>query len=106
MAEIRADEVDGAVTVTGTGDLDLWVVKEFRKALDRGARSPGQLTVDFCKTDYIDSAILQALIDVHLLLGKEHRTVRILVKEESQPEYTLKVVGFDETMDVRVKSAS
>lgn len=100
---ISISESSESFTVTGTGELDLKIAQQFKDALERGTRSSSQLAVDFRKSYYIDTAILQALVDTQRILSKKNSRLRVVVLAGSHPDYVLKTVGFSEVMDIVVE---
>jgi anti-sigma B factor antagonist len=58
---------DKPVVVRAIGDIDLYNVAEFRKALDETAEmSPDGFIIDLSETTYIDSAGVQAILAVYV----------------------------------------
>jgi anti-anti-sigma regulatory factor len=70
----------------------------------RAARGSNTLTIDFRPAEYIDSAILQALVEMYSALSRRNGRIRILVVEGGHPEYALKTVGFDTLMEINSES--
>jgi anti-anti-sigma factor len=90
------------VTVAGEGALTLYVAPALRSLLRDAIASGGDVAVDFSHADYIDTAILMALIDSGKALRSVGRTLVVSITENSHPQYVLKITGLDGLLDIVV----
>lgn len=91
---------DVGATVTGTGELDLKSAGKFGSALAEAVASGKPVTVDFLKTDFIDSAILELLVIHGKALCERGERLKVTVATGGYPGQVLKTVGFDCLMDI------
>ena len=87
----------GAV-VKCVGEMDLANADELNKALEGASGS--RLTVDLRSADYIDSAIIQAVMRAGLELLRRNDRLRVLVASGSHPDYVLRELGFESVLDI------
>jgi len=103
---VTASSIDGVETITGTGELNLYFVDEFKQALSDAVASGNEIVVDFRQASYLDTAFIAALIaPAKALLGRGRR-LKALVTEGEYPQYVLKVVGFKDLMDIVAEEAA
>lgn len=91
---------DDGATITGTGELDLGIGREFDAALAGAVASGRPVTVDLAGATFVDSAILQSLAIHGKTLRDRGERLAVIVTSGGYPEYVLKVVGFGCLMDI------
>jgi anti-anti-sigma factor len=91
---------DGTMVITCVGELDLYVGKEFDKALADAVATGQPVTVDFLSADFIDSAILHSLAKHGKTMSDRGDRIKVMVTPGSHPEYVLETVGFRALMDI------
>jgi anti-sigma B factor antagonist len=96
---VRAIEnVDGAVVVRLTGELDLHDADEIRAALVQAATgSPRRIVVDLSHVEFVDSTVLGVLIEARSRIG----TSFALAAPQHETRRTLQVSGLDRQLAVR-----
>jgi anti-sigma B factor antagonist len=88
------DELDGAIVVRLTGELDLYNAHLVRDALFAGAkRSPERLIVDLSGVTFIDSTGLGVLIEARTQLA--NRRAFLLVGPGLETRRALEISGLD-----------
>lgn len=105
-ADIKVSQSGSTSLITAAGELDLRNSKEFKQALEYGAQHSELVTVDLRRAEYVDSAILQAIIEVYSALRKKDGNMRLLVQADSHPAHVLKTVGFDDLIEVVVDTTA
>lgn len=67
---VRLSESDGIPVLQVDGEVDLYTVEEFNKALDSGVeKARAALIVDLSKLSYVDSAGLSSLLSAYKRLS-------------------------------------
>jgi anti-sigma B factor antagonist len=97
---VRQDD-DGSCVIVLTGEHDLSSVEELRAALDQAA-SARLIVVDLSHTEFIDSAVLGALIASHRRAGEDGRRWALVVGDGSGAAVRriLELTGLDSVMAV------
>ena len=103
-ADVTIRHEKGAVTVAGTGSLDLTNAQEFREALETASDSADELSVDFRLVMFIDTAILEYLARAAKKMIARDKRLRIIATEGSQPLRVIRTVGFGDIMDVAAEA--
>ena len=93
---------EGLVTIACEGELSLYVAPELRSLLADAVASGDEIAVDLTRALFIDSAILMALVAVGRDLPSVGRKLKVVVSDNSHPQYVLKVSGMNELFDVIV----
>lgn len=103
--KITTSRNNGAITISGGGELDLRSADEFKAALKEATDTESPVVVDFTSTTYIDTAILAALVVAARTTMQGSRRIRVLVAEGSHPQYVIKTMGLAGLMDIEVGSS-
>ena len=102
QAKVAISRDGDAITVVGSGSLDLYSADEFGAALKEATGSAKSVVVDFTPAYYIDTAILNCLVVAARQLLPAKGRLKVLVAEGGHPQYVLKTVRFDTIMDLVV----
>lgn len=104
--QVTSQSCDGVATVCGTGDLNLYVVEPFTRALSEAVSLGGEIVVDFRQASFIDTAFVVALVAPARALMERGSRLKVLTIEGAYPQYVLKIVGFADLMDIVAEELS
>ncbi|MDO8683867.1 MAG: STAS domain-containing protein [Armatimonadota bacterium] len=104
--KIAVSHDGGVATVSGSGEMDLYIAAEFGRALEDAVASSASVVVDFRSVSYLDSAIVACLIKPAKALHLVGERLKVLVAPNSYPHHMLKTLGFTEVMDIVVEDNS
>lgn len=99
--KLSVDEGDGLVTITGEGELSLYIAPQLNDLLKDAVASGNEVAVDLARAFYIDSAILGALVTAGKAAGNR-RKLKVVLSEDTQPRYVMRVSGLDVLLDIVV----
>ena len=100
-ARVEVEKTDSGALVRAAGEIDISNISIFRQAMEQAQEAgEGRLTVDLCNVTFIDTAGLAELIIAAKRLKNKGETLRVVVRESSQPEYVLKTTGLDVILDI------
>lgn len=97
-------KTDEAVTIIGSGTLDLTNYQEFHEAIKGASQTAQSLTIDISVADFIDTAVVQDLAKAALTLLKRDKRLKVIASEERYPLRVLRISGFQAIMDIEIKS--
>jgi len=100
-AEITISAEGSTVTIKGAGSLDLTNAQRFREGLVSASASAEEVVVDLRSAVFIDTAILEYIARGAKTMLDRGKQLKVLVRDNSHPQYVLKTVGFEELMDIR-----
>lgn len=103
---VTTSRSDGVETISGKGELTLYVVEQFKQALFDAVASGNEIVVDFRQTSYIDTAFVAALVTPAKARLEQASRLKVLVTEGSHPQYVLKISGFPDLMDIVAEKSS
>ncbi len=103
---VTASCCDGVETITGVGDLNIYVVEPFKQALADAVATGSEIVVDFLQTSFIDTAFVVALVEPAKSLLERNSRLKVLVTDGAYPQYVLKIVGFADLMEIEVEDSS
>ncbi len=93
-------------TVKASDCLTMRADQGLHKRLARARASSREVTVDLRRATFIDTSILNDLVDAaNALLAKGER-LRVLVSRNTHPQHVLQLVRFDELMDIEESAAT
>ena len=93
------------IMVSAVGFLNLSNESEFRDALTHAVASAKHVVVDLSSVTYVDTATLSHLaMAAKRMLARDSR-LKVVVANETQPQYVLGIIGFDAVMDITVPPA-
>lgn len=98
--KVKVAYTDDKATVIGLGELDLYYISQFDKALTDAVSSNKSVVVDLTGATFIDSAILQSIIKHGKTIFNRGDRLKILVTSGSHPEFVLETVGFSIIVDI------
>lgn len=104
-ATLEVKNVNGEVTITATGALDLHNAKPFRDAVIEAAESADGVVVDFREVFYIDTAVLAHLCAAANKMIARNRRLKLLLKDHTHPRRTIQITGFSAVLDAIVDDA-
>ena len=96
---VTMSESETAVTIVGSGELDVHNQDELREALDSAAATGKTVRIDLRSASYIDTAIVAHIGSAARTVREDGRTLCVLVQDGSHPQYVLRAVGFSELME-------
>jgi len=102
-AQISIIEKNGETIITGSGSLTFMNATKFGDELKQASLNADRVTVDLRSAVFIDSQIVQDLGRAAVALTKRGKRLRALFLETAYPLQVLKIVGFEEIMDVEVE---
>ncbi len=100
LPTITVCDSNTATTVVGTGELDLHNAGVFDEALASAAGTGKPIRIDLRGASYIDTAILARIGVAAKEATKQQKSLQVIVKGGSHPQYVLRIVCFDELMGV------
>lgn len=102
-AHVSVTDHDGAVTVTGGGELNFINAKEFGEGLAQAADTADSVTVDLRPAVFIDTQIVQDLGKAAVALLKRGKRLRVAITGTAYPLRVLKISGYEQLMDIEVE---
>lgn len=102
MAEVRISviEDDHQTTVVGEGILDFTNSLEFKDGLNKASETAESVVADLKLALFIDSAIVQYLANAAVTMIRLGKRLKVVVTDGGYPQQVLRIVGFDQLMDV------
>lgn len=91
---------DGLVMITAGGLLDLTNTDRLHDELRTAAIGAEDVTLDLQTAKFIDTAVVQYIANAAITLIDRGKRLRVLVCENSHPQKVLKIVGFEEIMNI------
>lgn len=98
--DIRVVEDEQVVTVVGHGDMDLEIAPQLAGEIETAVASGKNVVVDLRPAHYIDSAIIQNIIDGARAMSRAGRQLKVLVSRKGHPSYVLRMTGVDAMIDM------
>jgi anti-anti-sigma factor len=95
----QAKEVDGAVRLVLSGELDLSSVPIFRANVSEAVGIGGGIIFDFTNLRYLDSSGINVLFDTHRALAHENRRLA-LVNPSTMVRRILGVLSLEKLMPI------
>jgi anti-anti-sigma factor len=102
-ANVTVVDKGGARTIVAYGELDLSNSQLLRDILKKSADREGEVILDLRPATFIDSAILAYIARAGGALADSDRCLKLLVNEGSQPLHVLKIVRFEELVNIIVE---
>ncbi|MDO9537726.1 MAG: STAS domain-containing protein [Thermoplasmata archaeon] len=106
IEQVIVSSSDGIEKITGVGELNLYIVEPFERALSNAVTSGNDIVVDYRQASFIDTAFVAALVPPALAMLERGRRLKVLVTEGEYPQYVLKTVCFGDLMDIVAEEGS
>ncbi len=102
--EIHSVQTPAGVVVECRGSLDYTDSRRLQSILDEAAASGEAVSVDFCQTESIDSAIVGCLVKTAVQSEQSDLRLKVLVQEKTHPLRVLSLLGLNAIMDIEMCS--
>jgi anti-anti-sigma factor len=101
QATFQLEAVDGVPLLAVSGEVDLANVGEFKAFVrDAAANSVGPLVVSLAGISYLDSHMLEALVDLAKRLRTTRRRLLVTAPRESAAGHILRLTGIELAIEV------
>jgi len=105
-SNVTVIEKNHALTIVGIGELDLSNSQRLKEVLKKSVDRDGEIVLDLRNVEFIDSAVLAYIARAGGALLDRNRCLKLLVCDGSQPLHVLKLVKFEELVEIVVEPAA
>jgi anti-anti-sigma factor len=92
---VEVSRGDGAIVLTVEGQLDAATVGDFEQPLLQAVESGENVIVDLSGCDFIDSAVIAAIVLAKRCMRPTGSSLRLVGGEVSQPARALEIAGLE-----------
>ncbi len=94
--QVRADSGGDCMTTAGAGIIDRANHRGFRDRLLEASETAEELVVDLREADFMDSAMVEALTEAALAMGRTGTRLKMVASESGYPIRVVRISGLQE----------
>lgn len=95
ICRVEVSRANGAVVLAVAGQLDAATVEIFEKPLLEAVASGENVIVDLSECQFIDSAVIAAIVLARRIMRPRGTTLRVVGGPEAQPLRALEIAGLE-----------